>query len=103
MARESRPLGQTNFDLFILWKRSCYRKRHPESEAKTYVLDGGRAAAMGIRENDFEQWLNLWDSYNRFYGRFDRTALPTEITVFAFGTSSNAIRSSACPCPPGAS
>jgi GNAT superfamily N-acetyltransferase len=29
---------------------------------------------------DFAQWLPLWDGYNKFYGRFGATALPTEIT-----------------------
>ena len=32
------------------------------------------------RLQDYDQWLPLWDGYNRFYGRFDSTALPTEIT-----------------------
>ena len=30
--------------------------------------------------DDYERWLPLWDGYNRFYGRFDATALPIEIT-----------------------
>lgn len=29
---------------------------------------------------DYDQWLPLWDGYNRFYGRFDATALPIAIT-----------------------
>ena len=29
---------------------------------------------------DYEQWLPLWDGYNKFYGRFDETALPAEVT-----------------------
>jgi GNAT superfamily N-acetyltransferase len=29
---------------------------------------------------DYEAWLPLWDGYNRFYGRFDDTALPRDIT-----------------------
>jgi hypothetical protein len=33
-----------------------------------------------VAHSDFEQWLPLWDGYNRFYGRFDATALPDEIT-----------------------
>ena len=32
------------------------------------------------RSDDYEQWLPLWNGYNRFYGRFDATALPGEIT-----------------------
>ena len=32
------------------------------------------------KQDDFAQWLQLWDGYNRFYGRFDATALPTSIT-----------------------
>jgi GNAT superfamily N-acetyltransferase len=35
-----------------------------------------RFAARG----DFAAWLPLWEGYNRFYGRFDATALPAEIT-----------------------
>ncbi|TCW83010.1 GNAT family N-acetyltransferase [Burkholderia sp. SRS-46] len=33
-----------------------------------------------VREDDYDAWLPLWDGYNRFYGRFDATALPREIT-----------------------
>jgi GNAT superfamily N-acetyltransferase len=29
---------------------------------------------------DFDQWLPLWDGYNKFYGRFGPTALPVEVT-----------------------
>jgi GNAT superfamily N-acetyltransferase len=30
--------------------------------------------------SDYDQWLGLWDGYNRFYGRFGETALDPEIT-----------------------
>ncbi|KVN00464.1 GNAT family N-acetyltransferase [Burkholderia diffusa] len=33
-----------------------------------------------VRQDDFDNWLPLWDGYNRFYGRFGDTALPREIT-----------------------
>lgn len=33
-----------------------------------------------VTRADFPQWLPLWEGYNRFYGRFDATALPDEIT-----------------------
>lgn len=33
-----------------------------------------------VRSEDYDFWLPLWDGYNRFYGRFDATALPIEIT-----------------------
>lgn len=33
-----------------------------------------------IQSDDHFQWLPLWEGYNRFYGRFGRTALPQEIT-----------------------
>jgi GNAT superfamily N-acetyltransferase len=33
------------------------------------------------RPDDYAKWLPLWDGYNRFYGRFDATALPLEITL----------------------
>ncbi|VVE67773.1 GNAT family acetyltransferase [Pandoraea anapnoica] len=29
---------------------------------------------------DFDAWRPLWDGYNRFYGRFDATALPEHVT-----------------------
>ena len=40
-------------------------------------------AAVSIRfvtRKDYAEWLPLWEGYNRFYGRFDGTALPEEIT-----------------------
>ena len=33
-----------------------------------------------VARGDYAQWLPLWEGYNRFYGRFDTTALPEEIT-----------------------
>ncbi len=30
---------------------------------------------------DYPQWRPLWDGYNRFYGRFDATALPEAVTA----------------------
>src|SRR5215470_651006 len=33
-----------------------------------------------VERDDFQQWLTLWDGYNKFYGRFGPTALPAEIT-----------------------
>jgi GNAT superfamily N-acetyltransferase len=33
-----------------------------------------------IEPTDYEQWLPLWDAYNKFYGRSGATALPLEIT-----------------------
>jgi GNAT superfamily N-acetyltransferase len=33
-----------------------------------------------IRNDDFPDWLPLWDGYNGFYGRRGETALPPEIT-----------------------
>jgi len=32
-----------------------------------------------IKQDDFDQWLPLWESYNEFYGRVGNTALPMEI------------------------
>lgn len=34
--------------------------------------------------DDYAQWRPLWDGYNRFYGRFDATALPEEITALTW-------------------
>jgi GNAT superfamily N-acetyltransferase len=36
------------------------------------------------KPDDYEQWLPLWDGYNRFYGRFDATALPMEVTTLTW-------------------
>jgi GNAT superfamily N-acetyltransferase len=33
-----------------------------------------------VAADDFSQWVILWEGYNRFYGRFDATALPAKIT-----------------------
>jgi GNAT superfamily N-acetyltransferase len=45
------------------------------------------SAAVGVRfgvrfvtRADYAEWLPLWEGYNRFYGRFDATALPDAIT-----------------------
>ena len=41
------------------------------------------AAPLVIRPvaaSDYDAWLPLWAGYNRFYGRFDDTALPEPIT-----------------------
>ena len=34
-----------------------------------------------VIEADYAQWRALWDGYNRFYGRFDATALPEPVTA----------------------
>jgi GNAT superfamily N-acetyltransferase len=33
-----------------------------------------------VTRDDYAEWLPLWKGYNRFYGRFDATALPDAIT-----------------------
>jgi GNAT superfamily N-acetyltransferase len=33
-----------------------------------------------VAPNDFAQWKSLWDGYNGFYGRKDKTALPDATT-----------------------
>ena len=33
-----------------------------------------------VTREDYAEWLPLWAGYNRFYGRFDATALPEAIT-----------------------
>jgi GNAT superfamily N-acetyltransferase len=33
-----------------------------------------------VQENDFSRWKPLWDGYNAFYGRTEKTALPDAIT-----------------------
>ena len=33
-----------------------------------------------IQRSDYEAWLQLWESYNAFYGRSGETALPQTVT-----------------------
>jgi GNAT superfamily N-acetyltransferase len=33
-----------------------------------------------VTHADYSEWLPLWEGYNRFYGRFEATALPDAIT-----------------------
>jgi GNAT superfamily N-acetyltransferase len=33
-----------------------------------------------VRRDDYEAWLELWDSYNAFYGRAGTTALAAQVT-----------------------
>ena len=33
-----------------------------------------------VEENDFDRWKPLWDGYNAFYGRKEKTALPHATT-----------------------
>ncbi len=33
-----------------------------------------------VQRSDFDEWKTLWDGYNAFYGRKDKTALPDTIT-----------------------
>ena len=38
-------------------------------------------AIRPVAETDYAQWRPLWDGYNRFYGRFEATALLEPITA----------------------
>src|SRR5262249_18823517 len=38
------------------------------------------ATVRPVDQADYAQWLPLWHGYNKFYGRFGATALPTEVT-----------------------
>jgi len=37
-----------------------------------------------IAQEDYDQWLPLWDGYNAFYGRSGPTALPAEVTAITW-------------------
>lgn len=37
-------------------------------------------AIRRVTQQDYQQWLPLWDGYNAFYGRSGQTALSPEIT-----------------------
>ena len=38
-----------------------------------------------VTDADFDAWLPLWAGYNRFYGRYDDTALPQAVTRSTWG------------------
>lgn len=40
----------------------------------------GEVRIRSVVDADFDQWLPLWDGYNRFYGRSGPTALPAATT-----------------------
>ena len=37
-----------------------------------------------VRSVDFQQWKQLWDGYNAFYGRSGETALAPEVTLMTW-------------------
>src|SRR5580693_8010550 len=37
-----------------------------------------------VRRVDFQQWKQLWDGYNAFYGRSGETALAPEVTLMTW-------------------
>ena len=43
-----------------------------------------------VTRQDYEQWLQLWDGYNAFYGRSGETALAPEITRMTWARFFNA-------------
>jgi GNAT superfamily N-acetyltransferase len=43
-----------------------------------------------VREDDFGEWKPLWDGYNAFYGRKEKTALPDAITKITWSRFFNA-------------
>jgi GNAT superfamily N-acetyltransferase len=40
----------------------------------------GKILIRAVRPDDFAEWKPLWDGYNAFYGRKEKTALPDTIT-----------------------
>jgi GNAT superfamily N-acetyltransferase len=40
----------------------------------------GKMLIRPVRPGDFAEWKPLWDGYNAFYGRKEKTALPDAIT-----------------------
>jgi GNAT superfamily N-acetyltransferase len=40
-----------------------------------------RIIIRGVARDDYDQWHDLWEGYNAFYGRSGATALPGEITA----------------------
>lgn len=36
--------------------------------------------ARTVQQDDFAQWIKLWDGYNAFYGRSGATELPMDVT-----------------------
>lgn len=37
-----------------------------------------------VRRADFQQWKQLWDGYNAFYGRSGNSELPSEVTLMTW-------------------
>ena len=48
------------------------------SESEKYLMPD--LLIRPVQQSDFDQWKQLWDGYNAFYGRKDATALPEAIT-----------------------
>jgi GNAT superfamily N-acetyltransferase len=40
----------------------------------------GKTLIRAVQRRDFAEWKPLWDGYNAFYGRKDKTALPDAVT-----------------------
>jgi GNAT superfamily N-acetyltransferase len=40
----------------------------------------GKILIRAVRPDDFAEWKPLWDGYNAFYGRKEKTTLPDTIT-----------------------
>ena len=43
------------------------------------------ATVRPIQKADYQEWRQLWDGYNAFYGREQTTALPEPITMQTWG------------------
>jgi GNAT superfamily N-acetyltransferase len=39
-----------------------------------------KLSVRDLRQDDFAKWKPLWDGYNAFYGRKEKTALPENVT-----------------------
>ena len=51
----------------------------PDYSSEARILSD-KILIRAVREDDFAEWKPLWDGYNAFYGRKEKTALPDAIT-----------------------
>jgi GNAT superfamily N-acetyltransferase len=50
----------------------------------THAVNPSGLHVRALEVGDYDAWLPIWLDYNRFYGRFDSTALADDITMMAW-------------------
>jgi GNAT superfamily N-acetyltransferase len=60
------------------------RHRHARPFIKPESRMSSELSIRFVAGQDYDQWLQLWDGYNAFYGRSGATALAPEITAMTW-------------------